>query len=389
MSSRTGDLEEREMAIAAAMGEALVALEDLDAFARHSRPDLELLLQETRGEGKSVTIGGKQVKSRDLKRAKDVKSTTNPYEGIGLGKPLTIIIESIYLGDYPDALRWFPGDNLGDVLVTSANKAFEVFAAAPRAVHMLQAKATRQSFLTAKATQQGSRLVYYSPAVTDVAIILTIELSVDRDFSDELGAQFAKAVSAAGALPVFAPAAPYLVAASTAIPITVNAANMLAHPRTFFESTVTLNFALNGVPLAQPDSLLLHPDDDGTLVNGDYHVGSEFQLVDGDDKPYAGPVPYIVISLDGAEREEFASWTAEAATSSLLERFFSPDERISKTLDIVSDGLSLYNDMQFHGKAVKAKEAAANSIGAAKKKHEKDLSAFLKNIHSKEIRNSI
>ena len=115
------------------------------------------------------------------------------------------MIETVYIGDYPDTMPLIPWVDKGDVLVDSAHKSFEDFAAAPRAIHLLEADAALRSSIEAKATEQGSPLVYYFAAITDISILFSLELSVDRELNSQIGEAFGKAVSAAGALPVFAP----------------------------------------------------------------------------------------------------------------------------------------------------------------------------------------
>jgi hypothetical protein len=203
------------MPVAAALGDKLVGLAELNGLtdsnvaAIKGHVDEELI-----NESFSLELpGGSKIGASELAMARDAKSETTPFVGIGLGKPLTVTIETVYLGDYPDALWWAPGFNEDDVLVTSAHKPFQTFAGAPRAVHLLQPRAKRKSLVRANAVGQGSQLVYYSPATVDFSVLFTVELSADRELNAAIGESFGKAVAAAGSLPVFATAAPFLVAA--------------------------------------------------------------------------------------------------------------------------------------------------------------------------------
>lgn len=274
------------MPVAAALGETLVSLDELNDVADSSGELIRAFVAEPEPDpGFALNVAGNVTLGlAEFANARDVKSPTVPYEGIGTGKPLTIMLEKIYLGDYPDAVPFFPISR-GDVLVTSAHKGFESFDAAPRAVHLLEEDAERHTSLKAKATQQGSQLVYYSPAVTELSILLSIEFSVDRDFSKEVGDALAKAVTGAGALPVFATAAPYLVAAGVAIPVGTKAANLLARPRAFFGEHAELNFNRAGVELAQPGALVLYGGRDARAFEG-FKLGPGFELRDGAGAPY-------------------------------------------------------------------------------------------------------
>jgi hypothetical protein len=79
-------------------------------------------------------------------------------------------------------------------------------------------------------------------------------------------------------------------------------------------------------------------------------------LRDGNGEAYSGELPYVVISLDGTEHEEFEEWSATAASAALLERFFTSDELISEALKVVSEGMVLFNDMTYRRKAADALE---------------------------------
>jgi hypothetical protein len=378
------------MPIAAAVGETLVDLDALDAVADKSRAKLRNFVEkpEVDSEFYMTVDGDVQIGAKDFAKAREAKSPSKPYQGIGPGKPLTIVIETIYLGNYPDPTPWLPFQDTGDVLVTSAHKAFESFEAAPRAVHLLEKDAERRVSLKAKAAHEGSQLVYYSPAVTDVSSILfSLELSVDLDFDKEIGNALTKAVTAAGALPVFAPAAPYLVAAGVAIPIALSAVSLLARPHTFFAEHVELNIDRPGVELAQPGALVFYPGDDKRAFAGYKLKGRE--LRDRKGNPYRGELSYAVISLDGTERKAFEDWSATAASAALLERFFSSGEVISSALGIVSDSLVLYNDMTYRQKAADALKKSKTAKGAEKKRQKDLYEAYVKNIKTEEIRKTV
>jgi hypothetical protein len=378
------------MPIAAALGRTLVPLDELDAVADTKAIRDFVDEEEVDSKFSAPITEDVTIRARDLAKAREVRSTAHPYEGIGLGKPLTIVIESIYIGDYPDTMPLVPWVDRGDVLVTSAHKAFESFDAAPRAVHLLQANAKPRTAMRAKATETGSQLVYYSPGVTGLSILFSVELSVDRELNNEIGEALGKAVTAAGALPVFAPAAPFLVAAGTAIPIASKAVSMLARPQTFFGEHVELNFDRPGVELAQPGALVLFGGNDPGVFGTTYKLGKDFKMrVDGTGRQYDGPAPYVVISLDGTERDELDGWSAAAASAVLLERFFHPDELITKALEVVTDSITLYNDMTYRQKAAKALKKSKRLRGPKKKRQEDLYNAYLKNIQTKEIRDAL
>lgn len=121
----------------------------------------------------------------------------------------------------------------------------------------------------------------------------------------------------------------------------------------------------------------------------DYRMGDDFALRDADGKPYAGELPYIVISLDGTAHSEFDGWAAQAASSVLVERFFQQDEMLSSMLGIVNDSLSLYNDMTYRQKAADMLAQASKAKGAEKKALLERYKAYVKNIKNDDIKATV
>ncbi len=377
------------MAMLAALGEKLYDLDELDEVVLSKKEAIQEYIDDPKGQPRfSVSEGDVQIGHVELAKAVEAKSSAVPYQGIGFGKPLTITVESVYVGDYPDAVRFTPWAERGDVLVTSAWKPFERFQAAARAVHLLQENAARRSYPKVTATSQGTRLAFYSPAVTEMSIFFSVELTVDRDFSSEVGDALAKAMTGAGALPVFAPVAPYLVAGAVLVPIGMNVAKMLARPRPFFAEDVEVNFTRPGLDVAQTGAYVLYPGGDKKPFAG-YDKLRGCVLRDSNGTPYGGELPYVVISLDGTPREKLEGWAATAASALLLERFFAQDALMAEALDVVTSGLVYANDMTYRQKAVEALEKSKTLKGPKKKEQEELYKAYVKNIQTKELRDTV
>lgn len=378
------------MVVAAVIGDKVVGVASLEAAYADRRAEVdEYLTSAAPDTSFELNVAGDiALDHRDFQRGREAVANVVPFEMIGLGRPLTVILETVYVGSYPDTLRFWPGLDNGDILVTSAHKPFQNIEAAPRAVHALVERAPRRKHLEQSAAERGSRLIYYTAAVTDASTLFTVEISVDREFSSELAESLGKAVSAAGALPVFAPAAPYLIAAGVAIPIANKAANLLASPRPYYAETVNVNFGLAGIEAAQARALVLHPGDDDAQFAG-YTLGSDNLLRDAEGHAYEGDLPYVVLSLDGTAHADLEGWTAEAASAVLLERFFDPDERLSKALDLTTEALGYFNDVKYQERALKAQKAAAASTGPERERLEKLAMAYIKNIQNETIRKSV
>lgn len=310
-----------------------------------------------------------------------------PFEDIGLGIPLTISLRTVYLGEYPDAMPYFP-IRKGDILVTSAIRPPSEFLGAARAVHYLRKTVEPRTFLTYSAGRDGSEIAYYSPAATDRRTAITVELSVDRDFDASLFAAFGTAVSGAAALPVFAPYAPVLLTAGAAVPLAGKAANLLARPRTFFEQTLFINMESPGDEPTPKGPRVVYGDGDPEIRR--CVLGAGYKLIDKDGNEYEGPAPYAVLTLDGTQRDDLKEWAAHAASADMVSRFFDPSGIGADALKVATDAASLYNDLVFSRKATEAKKtAAALKDGEAKKKALAEFDAYVKNIQESALRDAI
>ena len=90
------------------------------------------------------------------------------------------------------------------------------------------------------------------------------------------------------------------------------------------------------------------------------------------------------VAPDGADRKEHRL----VGDLCFLERFFAPDELISQALEVVTEGIVLYNDMTYHQKASALKKS--KTLTGSKKKQQEDLyKAYVKNIQTKEIRETV
>lgn len=360
------------MVVLAAVENGLIALSALDERIRGLDAPADGALDLGRGRSLRLNNGS-------------AEGDAAPFVPIGIGKPLTITLESVYVGNYPDAWRWNPLADVGDVLVTSAIKSFQAFDASPRAIHLLAPAAKRKSSLAFTAVNAGSKLVYYTRAATEKSLSVTIELSADRDFDAEIGTSLGTALVAAAGLPVFAPAAPYLVAAGTAVSLGPKAINLLARPQRFYSATDDLGFGRPGLPYAKEGAFVFAPDEGESGFEG-YKLDKQFRLRKGGET-YAGDLPYVVMSLDGTEHPEWKGWAAHAASAEIVKRFHEPGNQVTEAIGVVTEGLTLYNDVSFVRRAGEARKLAAKEKDPAKKKELEDLAAaYVKNVQSEVIK---
>jgi hypothetical protein len=379
------------MGVLASVGGRLVTLKEADSIVRAAQPALDDYILGGKPLAKGLKVAGLSaaISRRTLQELRDDSDPVKPFRKVGANRPLSMVLEYVYLGDLPDAAKWNPLADAGDVLVTSANRPFEKGEPGARAIHFLQPKAKPFTPLRASATGKGTPLMYYSPAETNVSILATIEMSLDRDFDEALTDKLGQAVGAAAALPLFAPAAPWLIGASIAIPLAGKFANLMMKPNTFFRCSEQINITRPGLKVAEAGALVLYPDNDPSAFEGYELDAAKFRLQKG-SKEYKGELPYAVMTLDGTDRPQWEGWQATATTADMVERFFGSGGGLTGVIDIVSKSLELYNDLTYQRRAAAIKKELNSEKNAARKeKLEAELKALTKNIRNEELRKSV
>ena len=296
---------------------------------------------------------------------------------IGPGKPLSMIFRHVYTGRFPKSSVF--GGSRKDVLLTSAVRdVFTTFNAAPRAVNMIKRRVPQKGNITGvDATENGTPLVFYSPAVTMVSTTATIEMSFD-DFPDELVSRIGSAISQAGGIPLFGPYGPVMIGVGMAIKLVSTVVNSLTDSRAEFSVTERLEFELPDSQAAKPGHLVLCEQSfDPTLFMFELGTG----LV-SNGKPYDGDEPYIVLLLDGKKQDAFKDFTPTAATAALLEKFLNQKEGSEIVIGSIIDAIKVFNDVRFRREADRLSTELKNldPNGAEGKALKKKIDALIANI---------
>lgn len=271
-----------------------------------------------------------------------------PFVPVGIGTPLTIEIRHVYTGQFPNRTLF---NTTSDMLVTSAIKSLATFSAAPRAVNYLRRSVDmRATVRNPAASEEGTPLVLYVPAVVERSSLLTLEIAFD-EFPNEAFTTVSGALSAAAGIPVFLSASSYLVAAGTITKVLGELGHRLFDRGPVFSATVPLDFLRPGARSVAADFRLVVEDDVDPAFLRRYRLNSDGVLEDNLGLPYAGDIPYVVISLDGRQNDAYKEFTPTAASAALLDRFLALGERQAKPLGPLLDALKLYNDWTFRQKA--------------------------------------
>ncbi|HEX8211671.1 MAG TPA: hypothetical protein VF584_15970 [Longimicrobium sp.] len=267
-------------------------------------------------------------------------SEVTPFAPVGVGLPATILLRHVYTGRL--------GKN--DMLLTSAVRdPFTTFNEAPRAINLMPKRVRRKSHITGPAaTENGTELVYYIPALTAQSLTLTFDMAFD-DFPDELVSRIAGAISSAGSIPVFGPYSGIILAAGAAIKLLSKLVNSLVDARPEFSVTERLDFNVPGSPVPQSGFKIVHGR---SLDPAGFEFDVQKGLIHKDTKrPYDGDEPYIAYLLDGGKNDSFKEFTPTAASAAMLSRFLSQKEGSEVAIDAITDAFKLYNDLRYRQEA--------------------------------------
>lgn len=304
-----------------------------------------------------------------------------PFQKIGPGQPLTIMIREVYTGKYPS--RGLFGSKK-DMLVTSAIKSITTFDAKPRAINFLKGDVSAKSLLMRpSATEQGTPIVFYSPALLEKSLTLDLSIVFDQ-FPQEVFATIGDTFKAAGGIPIFLSYSVYLLAAGAIAKIVGTAGEALFDGKPVFTASEPLNIYWPGEIPLQPGFALIT---DGNVDSIDkdfrskYQVNAAGQVVDKSGNQYNGEIPYIVMSLDGTAHEELTSFAPTAASAAILSRFFGIKDGYAQPLGSLLDAIKLYNDFSFRQEIERLdKQIASLPDGDEKTGLMKKREALAKNI---------
>lgn len=269
-----------------------------------------------------------------------------PFQPIGLGKPLTVMIREVYTGVHPSG-GLFGGKK--DMLITSALKSITSFDAKPLAINFLAKKVAPNSRLNRPgASEQGTPLLFYSPSLLERSLTLDMTVVFDQ-FDPKLFDTLGEVFTAAAGIPLFLPASLYLLAAGMLTKIAGSAGEALFDAKPVFDRTEALDVFFPGSPPLPPGFRLITPDNVDVQEPGfrdKYHMNALGQVVDESDKLYQGNMPYIVVSVDGTEQPEYASFTPTAASAAILSKFLSAGEQGQLAKDLIK-AVQVLNDVTF------------------------------------------
>jgi hypothetical protein len=365
------------MAIYYPLGEAIVPLDEL---LENSQAVSQFKKGIERGEDVHIDFTSGRVSRHSLGAALPTPAQAGavPFEPVGMHRPLMITIRHIYTGsDSPDGKA---------MVVTSAVKGLGTYDGAPRAVNQLTRKVNKGShFSGIPATDQGTYLVFYSPAIVETQASITFEIGFDK-FNEDVFETIGGAFSRAAAIPVFLPYSGLLVGAGLAIRLAGKIGDYLVHDGPYFSETESLDIEVAGVLKLQAGLVLITRGNFSLQDRQRYHYEPGQGLVDDRNQPYSGQQPYIVFGIDGRARDELKTFTPTAASAAILERFYKAREGAEVPTDLMIQALTLYSDLKLRNEADHLAEQLKVVPAGSKPQDERRLKALIEGIVTPELR---
>lgn len=294
---------------------------------------------------------------------------------IGKGLPLSILIREIYTGEFPHS-GLFGG---GDVAIVSAVKNYEVFNASARALNFLVKDVKPNTRLRRpNPFTDGTSLVAYSPAIMTDSLTIGFDLAV-ASFPQELVGALSSAFNTVAGIPLLLPYSGYLLGAGELFKLAGDVGHSL-FDGVKFSMMDAIDFDIFGSEPAVAGF---------RIVTGDhglagYTYSDANGLVDSKGSKYKGDTPYVVISLDGKQRDNLKTFAPTVASAAVLQRFFEIKSGAQVGVDAIVQGLQFLSDSKYRDQAtaLKAKLAAPGLDDATKTQLQADLAAAIKNIVS-------
>jgi len=362
------------MAIIYSIGKNLVSVDEYERLNQQGQ--ISDFIKEPKNKRFEFDLRGSKISCDSLFRTFTLAGgeTVEP-QPIGIGKPLTVYIQHIYLGD----------NGKNDLLVTSAIKSIIESKPAPRAINLLIEKAKNKDHVDFTATDLCTPLVYYSPSLTESYTILTIEMILDR-FNKEIFDQIGEGMNTAGALPIFATASQFLFAGGAISKLIGKIGESIFDGSPFFRESKKLTFDFAGMPQILSGQILLVNDEHEQHILTNYNVDQKGKLVPKNATiPADVNYPYITIYLDGTPHDEFKKFKPQTDSIDIVDRFFHI-KTTNQQMQMASliDAVSLYNDFSYREKAMNIKNQLDGMSNASPeyKNLKVKYEAILKNIQN-------
>jgi hypothetical protein len=345
---------------------------------RARRSELEdFMAARAAGRAKeSFALSGGRILSEQLQAPLPVTDA----QPIGKGLPLSILIREVYTGKHPKSGLFGDG---GDIALVSGVKNYDVFNASTRALNFLVKDVEPYSRLRRPAPfTDGTSLVAYSPAVMTDSLTIGFELAA-ATFPQELTNSLSTAFKTLAGIPLLLPYSGYLLGAGEVFKLVGDAGHAL-FDGIKFSVTDSVDFDIVGTSPAVSGFRIIAASEE---LAG-YRYTDATGAVDANGNKYTGDAPYIVISLDGKQRDNLKAFSPSVASAAIMQRFFEIKDGAQVAIDEIVQGLQFVSDFKYRTQAItlQKKLALPGLDDATKKDIQNEFNATLKNIVNDDLK---
>lgn len=341
-------------------------------------------------ELKNIVDSSSSISLEDYVKNKHDIALQNDFKKLGIGEPINIRLETVYVGDL------VPGSSMRkrDVLVVSGIKSSRNFESVGRAVNLIHDDATDFGYLSPGAFREGSPIVYYKKSLTDDAIVISFELISDT-FKEDTFAKIQSLFQNAGGLPIFVPASTYLLAGSFLVGMISDLGKAFKESAPSLADDLELTFGVSGRPDFQEGVYSFvgkkHSEEldeyEPKLVS--VNNRNSYRMVHKTTgEIYKGNAQYILVLIDGSEKPMLEDFEPKLASASLIEKYYPTKDGFGTNTKEILEALTLYNDLEYKKKAETMKlKLISMSPEDSNYSAFKDLfNAYRNNIRQKEFK---
>lgn len=287
---------------------------------------------------------------------KDLEGVTSPeglpFTPIGIGKPLSLEIMATYVGDAPN--KFLGGKR--DIMLVSGSRSVHTQGASVRGLNLISRRVEDKQFIRPGAFDEGSRVVFYTPALDADSIHFSFDLIADT-FPQQTFSDISKLFTSAASLPIFVPAASFMLAGGVVAGLAGKLGNAFDTPP-FMKGNLTLEIRTPGEARAIPGRMIIYDDQDRQELLA-YRAG-HVDGPGGEMKPalvhrqtgeiYSGNAPYLLINVDGSTKPQLNGFVLQAATVAQLNSFYGKKQPGAEAINVLKEAMSLYNDLSYSRK---------------------------------------
>jgi len=341
------------MAVYSIIGNSLISPEELYNKTISGEMDSLRSIENLKNSSKEMNFFNNTIKVNTLPDLH--KNLRENFEPIGIGKPLSIEIATIYTGEYE---RFFGSKK--DVIVVTGLKNSQTFQAISRAINVKSSNINQNEFLKFEAFSDGTPIVYYSPAMDADDSVVSFEIMFDN-FDGGLFNTIGDLLTSAAGIPIFIPAAPYLLGGGQLVNIGSKLGEALFSGKAKLSGSIPIKFNSPIIPATEPKEFIIFNDQDKEEFT-DLQLGlfkdsaPQLRLINkNNNSEYKGYAPYMIVILNGAKRQNLESFAPTIASASLLRQFYGGDNQ-TEIISVLQDAMKLYNDSVYRTKGEKLKK---------------------------------